>query len=409
MVLAHLRNEGDRYRDIHEGDAHGDMLEFFASRNYNTTIVDILLKICSNSLEVEIVVYKKSNGSVDVLAFNEVDRPGVKRIFLLFNENPMYPVANHYDAIVKKDKTHIVLERKTSLQKVCSTESVNVISEVLQNADKVSRMANTQVESVSSEGNEADVDTDSPVDLSQPSSRESGLVYSANEARNHNNYIRSLVSEEQVMSRVQEDEEEPPEVIEDLDFSEVEMSQTQQFGLNKGDPFPTWEFQFEVPETVEEIPEDIDGRKAYVIYTTPDKFSQVSSDRRHFVMSASGAKIKGGWRRLGWCQGSYICVNNNCPFWKTSKKRNRGSFKKSASKATCTSCGYFGLRKKCVARKLVDVYEAGGLVVVYHIGKHNCIPKVNCRRRREQMEDIIRQNIGRVAPEALRRERVMLK
>ena len=79
-----------------------------------------------------------------------------------------------------------------------------------------------------------------------------------------------------------------------------------------------------VPDLVEKIPYDVDGLKCFIVdVPDEDHYSNKYNDGRYFLLNTSSRKGFKGVRRIGKCQGNYVCNNNNCPFFRQDKKRNQ--------------------------------------------------------------------------------------
>ena len=82
-----------------------------------------------------------------------------------------------------------------------------------------------------------------------------------------------------------------------------------------------------------------------------------------------------GRRKVGSCQGSYICSNKNCSYLSTEGKPNEKLFDYLYKKKVCRSCGVFAAQKECNAFKLIEFHQLKGICKVYHYGEHTCISK----------------------------------
>ena len=88
--------------------------------------------------------------------------------------------------------------------------------------------------------------------------------------------------------------------------------------IHQGKSFPTWIFQEQDAEIVLAIPDLPDGKKLYKIYTSNDKWDEVTSDLRFFDMKTSSRSRYNGVYKVGKCLGSWICPNRSCTFGGTS-------------------------------------------------------------------------------------------
>ena len=160
--------------------------------------------------------------------------------------------------------------------------------------------------------------------------------------------------------------------------------------VGRGKYFPTYLFDEVQPEVVSSIPQDIDGKKYYLVKTTPAIWHEDTSDLHHFVMRTSTRQGFYGRRKIGFCHGSYVCKNPKCPFLSTSHEGqpNRINWKTQRGKKEkiCQICDHFASEEGCGARKMVEYLPSEELVHVYHIGKHKCHMKIPFSSNREAVK-----------------------
>ena len=147
--------------------------------------------------------------------------------------------------------------------------------------------------------------------------------------------------------------------------------------INCGRPFPTWHFEGMVPELADAIPLDIDGTQLYQIKTTKNQLTKVTRDLRHFHMLTSSRDGLVGERRIGTCQGSFVCHNDQCPFVQTSRDSvpNKVSWRFMKAKRNiriCNICDKVAQREGCGACKLIEFDYETHFATVYYLGNHTC-------------------------------------
>ena len=95
-----------------------------------------------------------------------------------------------------------------------------------------------------------------------------------------------------------------------------------------------------------------------------------------------------GDRRIGTCQGSFLCHNKQCPFVRTSKHSvpNKVSWRFMKAKPNiriCNICDQFAQREGCGACKLIEYDYHMQLATVYHLGNHTCslqLDQIKCNQ-----------------------------
>ena len=108
-ITEYLIENGKKYTQWYSGTLDNlvyDATEFFSTGNYNHDICDLMLKICSDTLDVNICVYQKSvNGQIKVI--NHTTPAAADNIKLKFTYNASNNEENHYDSITIKANTKI--------------------------------------------------------------------------------------------------------------------------------------------------------------------------------------------------------------------------------------------------------------------------------------------------------------
>ena len=110
------------------------------------------------------------------------------------------------------------------------------------------------------------------------------------------------------------------------------------FKMKKGVSFPMHLYEGMEPEIVDQLPPEIDGIAWYRIKCTEKDYSSKTSDRRWLVMRTSSRVGLVGRRKIGSCQGSFICENPKCSFLSTEGRKNDKVFNYLFKKKVCRSC-----------------------------------------------------------------------
>ena len=110
-------------------------------------------------------------------------------------------------------------------------------------------------------------------------------------------------------------------------------------------------------------------------------------------MHSSSRKGLIGIRKIGECQGEYICTNPNCGRVMSGWEENKSSFKSiSRNEALCKTCGMFAKKNFCGAKKLTEYSTSLQVLVVFHQGNHTCTMKnKETREMRQKREEIVMQ------------------
>ena len=178
-------------------------------------------------------------------------------------------------------------------------------------------------------------------------------------------------------------EDEQPEVIEipeQDDFTSVA----------RGRYCPTWFFDDMGPEVVTKVPEDMDGKKFYMLKTSADKWHDATRDWHNFIMRSSSRVGTQGIRKIGFCHGSLVCPNPKCGFLFTSHQGqpNRINWKtrRGQKDKIYQICNYFATEEGCGARKLVEYLPSEETAYVYHIGNHKFHMKLKVQSKQDAIK-----------------------
>ena len=105
--------------------------------------------------------------------------------------------------------------------------------------------------------------------------------------------------------------------------SSTENSLTQDFSIGPGRYLSMQPFARMVPEVVESIPANINGKRFYMIdLQEGDSYTKKYKDGRYFATHTSKRKGFRGVRKVGTCKGNFECGNSACSFYIESGKRN---------------------------------------------------------------------------------------
>ena len=208
----------------------------------------------------------------------------------------------------------------------------------------------------------------------------------------HRDYMPQENDSEEELNEKEEEEEEQ------IMVSQKEINQALN-NIKPGKKFPTWLYTNVKEENVDRIPEDINGMKKYKIQITDenDDWHKLTGDSRYFTMRSSSSKNLFGTRKIGLCQGSWVCPNHDCTFRKTSYNHqpnyiNYTTLPGNRKIKICNICDNIMIREKCGARKMVEYDDGKQCATVYHLGTHKCHIRINNDRKREDMSVCVKKS-----------------
>ena len=97
---------------------------------------------------------------------------------------------------------------------------------------------------------------------------------------------------------------------------------------------------------------------------------------------------KEGRRTLQYCNGSYECQNDSCPYKKIQCESNKVDFRKGNK---CTHCNVVAKHIECLARKYVENDRCHKIMTVIYIGTHDCNPRATENKpSKESIEEYLK-------------------
>ena len=79
-------------------------MDFYLGKNYTKNVVDLIVKLASDALGINIYIYENSDGQI--LRVRSMGGLAYKDVFVKFTHNPIHNLDNHYDAILMKLDFH---------------------------------------------------------------------------------------------------------------------------------------------------------------------------------------------------------------------------------------------------------------------------------------------------------------
>ena len=116
------RNEGDRHTD--SDVLVEEILDFYLGRNYTKNVVDLIVKLASDALGINIYIFQNSDGQI--LRVRSLGGLACKDVFVKFMHNPIHNLGNHYDAILMRpDFQNLDLLLNAAVSEIIEPKSVN--------------------------------------------------------------------------------------------------------------------------------------------------------------------------------------------------------------------------------------------------------------------------------------------
>ena len=405
VIMRYLVENFKRYTAYHQQKSEAsspgdtliaDVIDFFASRKYNTDIVDLLMQITTDALDLDLHIYQNNVGRVQV--FNFISQNPKKVVHVKFTHDDQYPLGNHYDAITNVQPDINIRLLSEVAETVYSTQKrASVVSTKVEKEDVIDLTRDdghsdeTFISSdMESTGHFCSGHTTTTAPSTPSADTQSDTSYFSSQMSTHSSYTNSFVPHS---TTTQQQTHIPSSTVtfrhflsdndSDLDsLMSHEPDDEEQYlleSVSRGQPFPTWYFNTFEPQYVTKIPDDINGTCVYKIKVKQHMWHAVSSDKRHFRMLTSSREGFFGERRIGTCKGSFQCCNKECPFIKTSHchQPNRVSWRNVRGvhhMKVCAICDHVAEHLNCHAKKLIEYDYSTQVATVYHLGQHKCTP-----------------------------------
>ena len=179
-------------------------------------------------------------------------------------------------------------------------------------------------------------------------------------------------------------------------------------GLSFNEPFPFHQFGGLKEEIVERCPHDIDGKAVFSMPATTSTYALLANDGRHWDMKTTSNRNIFGTCKVGWCQGTFECRNEDCGFLQETGLPNRHAFTNKRREdrdalKICKTCHHIAGKKFCGARKYTMFKKDLGILKIYHLGTHKCHLKPNAKQVKEERKQALEKMHKREAPREVQR------
>lgn len=145
-------------------------------------------------------------------------------------------------------------------------------------------------------------------------------------------------------------------------------------------------------ESVQQLPEGIDGLKKYTIKGYSHGDTKVLQDGRKWKKNCPTSWKGHARMRFSDCRGSQRCTRDRCPFKIQYGVTNTTQFEnKRDGRSVCKGCGGEGELVPCSARRYLSYGKNN--VTVYHIGEHTCpVTPILKKKDVKTVEQLVRNN-----------------
>ena len=132
-----------------------------------------------------------------------------------------------------------------------------------------------------------------------------------------------------------------------------------------------------IAKVIDEVPWDIDGTSKYIVQCCSKKWLNKTKDGWYFHLRTMG-KDPNIAKRVGHCQGSFVCKKEDCYKRTYENTINKIDFHSDEEgKTLCGPCRFYATRIYCGVIKRITFDRIKGHTIVEHQRVHNCNLKPN--------------------------------
>ena len=370
-------------RPLTQADVNAAIKYGTSTRNYGRLVSDMYIPTLATALQLHIRIITNVHGYYTIMhntPLKTYEKSHWKVINLILDDEGKYqPIV-----YVKPEEQPSTSTTDTS-DNLASPEDPKVSNEgEAQPRDEPELPTNVQTPTTSPGGkvtqdlNALSIDLDTDVTVI-PETQLSQIPSKSNAHPTSDDNVNNTIDESNIQHTVVVDSDPTSTQIEESSSpasSTDDSPTTQDFSIGPGRYFSMKPFAKMVPEVVETIPADINGKRFYMIdLEEGDNYTKKYKDGRYFAMHTSRRKGFRGVRKVGTCKGNFECVNNGCNFYIESGKRNSHQFTTIGAHKFCFTCNSMAVRKNCSAVKCIEYNKSAHLLEVFHLGEHTCEPK----------------------------------
>lgn len=317
-----------------------DAEKFLRDRQYLLDIVDVCIAATANALNLHLYIFENVNGKINIIRQHCLNGEAHRIIFLKYHHIPNGDnIEDHYDAIVDLPENEILFSTPRN------PAGGIFLQDTPRSSVNRSVLIEKEVSPADSGYSESPTTAYGSATPRRPqSSRRPAKCSKRPWIKNSRNYLNHFL------------------------FASI------------------------APQSVDRVPWEANGNTIYTIDCTEEFWHDLQIDGRHWSMSPSSRKDLVGVRKIGTCEGSFICENSECPKYTSEFVRNEIDFANSKGGKVCKSCGEFAQRPFCGAVKVTEFDRLDNLLTVWYQDEHNCKPKVNIKKAVNYTRNARRRN-----------------
>ena len=422
LIFAEIQENNDRYRRSFAGSLFELLTgvnDYMQNGNYAQDCVDLCIDAACRALGINIGIFQNVGGAAQCINYSS-ERPTNRDIYLCFNNQ-------HYESIMYKDVININADKYKKNKKNCSQPTVEDLGENEDGEEYTQPMyySEAPMNTKETRNQQEQLNSDIPLRSMSPEVKDVPNDLQLNQEEDGNDCYedtnRTNKSDGFNKWQPSRNFEQSDSDIDDPHFAAPRRSSTQEAATDctdltsdysenqttdsstattlpafpehrerpqkyRKDPINNRLMEKIVAKVVDEVPWDIDGTCKYIVQCCSENWLNKTRDGRYFHLRTTG-KDPTIAKRVGHCQGSYVCEKEDCYKHTYENTINRIDFHSDEEgKMVCGPCGSYARKIYWAATKRITFYKHKGHAIVEHERVHNCNLKPN-KREKERIID----------------------
>ena len=378
LMISEIEDNNDRYRRHYNGtlfELLKGVYDYVKDGKYSQDCVDLCVDAACHILNINIGIFQNVGGLAQCINY-KAERPTNRDIFLLYNND-------HYESIMFSGKVNVKADKfkLPVIEDIGSDDE----EEIVDGSKWMNYLKSLQYKNSNSENDEGEAN-------------ESGEAYKKWVPNRNFHQSDSDIDDPHFAPLPTSSMKEASTDCIDLTSDYYSETQTTDSSTSTSMPeFPEyrekppkyskWPINSHtmlkvVAKVVDYVPWDVDGNCKYIVKCCSETWMNKTGDGRWFHMRTSGRKIPNVVKKVGHCQGSYICKYEKCSKRTYENTINRIDFRRTSDgDVVCGPCGSYATKIYCGATKRIKFDKIKGEAIVEHEGVHNCNVKPNKRKK----------------------------
>ena len=426
LIFAEIQENNDRYRRSFDGSLFELLTginDYIKNGNYAQNCVDLCVDVACRILDINIGIFQNVGGSAQCINYSS-ERPTNRDIFLCYNKQ-------HYESIMYQGVININADKYKKNKKNCTGPTVENLGEDQEGeCTQPTYYSEFPMHTTATGNGQEQPNINVPLRSTSPEVKDFLNDLELNE-ENGNDCEEDTNCKDEINFGNNSDGfnkwqpsrnfEQSDSNIDDPHFTAPKRSSTQEAATDctdltsdysethttdsstattlphfpeyrerpqkySKDPINNRLMEKIVAKVVDEVPWDINGTCKYIVQCCSENWLNKTRDGRYFHLRTTG-KDPNISKRVGHCQGSFVCEKEDCYKRTYENTINRIDFHHNEEgKMVCGPCSSYVTKIYCGVIKRITFDRIKGHAIVEHERVHNCNLKPN-KREKERIID----------------------